>query len=187
MVQKIASATLIFISVVVILRFWTLLLLNGWFDNLKIDYNVVPVDVFDIMITSAVTIWIGYYVVKTLSEQRFEKEMLISDLREIEAKTSELEAIFEQSNQIDITLVSSKLNAIHHSLDRFKHTIKLSTSKYDTEIREIDAAFNSLFISTTDFGSNIIRQDVVDMPAISTNINRVILKVRETVIRINKK
>lgn len=190
MVQKIGkfliSLCLIVITVIVLFLFGCFLSINAWFQNLQVDYKLVPIDVFSLIVSSAITIWVGYYVVKKLSEQRFEKEMLINDLRLIEQEIQGIETIFETSENVDVTLVSGKMNAIKHLLDRFTYTVKLSEHGVDNEIQPINEAFNNLYLAATNFDSDFVNRNDIDRASISYRTNRLILKVRKLTVNLNK-
>lgn len=186
MVQKIGKLCLIVATIIIFFRFICFLAINAWTQNMQIDYNLVPIDVFSLFVSSAITIWLGYYVVKKLSEQRFEKEMLINDLRLIEQEIQNIETIFETAENVDITLVSGKMNTIKHLLDRFAYTVRLSENNVNNEIQPINDAFNSLYLASTNFDSDFVNRNDIDRASISYNTNRLILKVRKLTISLNK-
>ena len=62
----------------------------------------------------------GFFSVR-LSEQRFEKEMLIEDLKRIEEKVSSIEHAFDSHEELDISVVSGDISFVRHLLDRFKY------------------------------------------------------------------
>ena len=70
---------------------------EDWFASLDADTNLNPVEPMGIIVSAALTIWIGWYITKKLTEQRFEKEYLIKDLATIEQKVDELSSTFQNS------------------------------------------------------------------------------------------
>lgn len=185
MVRKVGIALFSLSLLYIVFRFITFLQLSGWLERATVNYEIVPVDVIDLMVTSAITIGVGYYIVKRLSEQRFEKEMLIEDLRRIEEKVSSIENAFDSHEELDISLVSGYISSVRHLLDRFKHTLQMTGNSYVEEMKEIDHAFNRLFRSATDFDSKIIQTQKTDKSAIIDCASEVILKLREVIVKIN--
>lgn len=173
-------------TIVLFFRFICFLAINAWVQNVQIDYKLVPIDVFSLFVSSAITIWVGYYVVKKLSEQRFEKELLINDLRLIEQEIQQVESIFETSSTIDLTLISSKMNTIKHLIERFTYTVRLSDSNIDNQIPSINDAFFGLYRVSTNFDSESISRENVNFSLITYHTNRLILKVRKLTISLNK-
>ena len=84
MAQKIM--TFFFILLILLASFYLVYFIVdcAWFEQLKISYELVPVDAIGIIVSAALTLWIGWYIAKKLTEQRFEKEYLIKDLNLIE-------------------------------------------------------------------------------------------------------
>lgn len=185
MVRKVGIALSILLLLYIVIRFATFLQLSGWTERATVNYEIVPVDVIDLIVTSAVTIGVGYYIVKRLSEQRFEKEMLIEDLRRIEEKVSSIEHAFDSHEELDISVVSGDISAVRHLLDRFKHTLEMTGNPYVKDMENINHAFNQLFRSATDFDSKIIQTKKTDKSAIIDCASDVILRLREVIVKIN--
>lgn len=185
MVKKTGIALSILALLYILIRFTTFLQLSEWLERATLNYEIVPVDVIDLVVTSAVTIGVGYFIVKRLSEQRFEKEMLIEDLRRIEEKVSSIEHAFDSNTKLDLSLVSGELSTVRHLIDRFKHTLQMTGNPYVSDIEQIDRAFNQLFRTATDFKSMTIEPKDVDKFAIISCASDVILKLREVIVRIN--
>ncbi len=185
MVKKVGIALSILALLCIAIRFTAFLQLSGWPERATLNYEIAPVDVIDLLVTSAVTIGVGYYVVKRLSEQRFEKEMLIEDLKRIEEKVSSIEHAFDSHEELDISVVSGDISFVRHLLDRFKHTLEMTGYLYVKDMENINHAFNRLFRSATDFDSRIIRTKETDKAAIIDCASDVILRLREVIVKIN--
>ena len=72
------------ISLVVIVAVITVLSFGLLQTSWSYSYVVEPIDIINILVTVLVTIFVAWYVTKKLSEERFEKELIISDLKSIE-------------------------------------------------------------------------------------------------------
>lgn len=186
MVQKTVIRISLIIAALALFFFLRLLYVQAWFYNMSLDYHLVPIDVINLFVTGGITIWIGYYIVKKLSEQRFEKEMLINDLRLIEQEVNGIRSLFQTSEHVDIAHISSKMNSIENIIDRFASTITISKVISSDSTVALRKAFNILYASTTDFGSNVEDASSVVLPPIQKASNDVILKTRELILRINK-
>jgi hypothetical protein len=191
MVQKIAKEflllLLIVITIIVFFRFVCFLAINSWVQNMEIDYKLVPIDVFSLFISSVITIWLGYYVVKKLSEQRFEKEMLINDLKQIEEKVREVEDIFENSDMIDLGGMSVKMNTVRHLVDRFVFTVQIAENDIEKDIEPINDTLNNLYMAATNFDSPTVSRNDIDVATILHHTNDLITNVRRLTISLNNK
>ena len=72
------------ISLVVVIALITILSFGLLKTSWSYSYVVEPIDIVNILVTILVTIFVAWYVTKKLSEERFEKELIISDLKSIE-------------------------------------------------------------------------------------------------------
>ena len=190
MVQKIKYIILILLLIVTLLSFLYfihILFSNVWLEYIKVDYNLVPVDVFSLFISSAITIWVGYYVVKNLSEQRFEKEMLINDLRAIEKEIEQVELAFRTSRMVDLAYVSGKMNTIKRLIDRFAFTAEMSNNFINKEVSSINDTFFSLYSASTDFDASSMNSNDIDCTSIYQLTDDLVRKLRTATIHLNKK
>lgn len=186
MVQRtVIWISLIFVALAIFF-FIRLLYVQAWFYNISLDYHLVPIDVINLFVTVGVTIWIGYYIVKKLSEQRFEKEMLINDLKLIEQEVNAIGSLLQTSTRVDITHISSKINTIEGIINRFVSTIAISTVIPETYTNSLLMAFYSLYAAATDFDSLVVETSNINMPHIQKASNDVVIKTRELILRINK-
>lgn len=157
----------------------------AWFQNLEIDYKLVPVDAISILVSAALTVWIGWYVTKKLTEQRFEKEFLIKDLNLIESGIADIESLFSSSGNIDVSYVSAKNNEVQLLLDRLNETMKvMEVSNINTA--DLSRRISDLYLKTTDFDSPTVPIENIDVQTIRAICGNVIIAVRALIMRINK-
>lgn len=186
MVQKTIVRISLIIVALALFFFLRLLYVQAWFYNMSLDYHLVPIDVINLFVSGGITIWIGYYIVKKLSEQRFEKEMLINDLRLIEQEVNSIGSLFQTSTRVDIAHISSKINTIENIIDRFISTITISTIVPIKSTDSLRKAFYILYASATNLESDVVETSKIDLPPIQKASNDVILKTRELILQINK-
>lgn len=152
----------------------------------EIDYSVNAFEYVSLIITSFLTILVAWYITKKLTEQRFEKDFLINDLKSIESIVHDIEDILETSSSINITHMASKINSIFMLKNRMKEAIEL-TSLSDTNIIPLENSINDLFTSATDFDALDIPISKVDVPEIQQRCSNLIRETRNLIIDINHK
>ena len=135
----------------------------AWFEQLKISYELVPVDAIGIIVSAALTLWIGWYIAKKLTEQRFEKEYLIKDLNLIETKVCELKSLF----------------------NRLSKTIELAGMSY-ISMSGLSNCISELYRETTTFDASQVSVDCIDLQLILARCDNVVLEGRKIVMTINK-
>lgn len=184
MVQKIVIFVVSILFFTISYFFIEFLYKMSWLANLKIDYTVTPINVISLIVSSVLTIWIGWYISKKLTEQRFEKEFLIKDLNSIESEIHYIENVFNSSNQVDISFIASKNNNIQLLKERFSATLKLmNISGFDD--RGLNEMANALFTQTTNFDSPQVMTCDIDIQLINKKCSDVILETRNLIIQIN--
>lgn len=185
MAQKIMTFS--FILLILLSSFYLMYFIieYAWFEQLKINYELVPVDAIGIIISAALTLWIGWYIAKKLTEQRFEKEYLIKDLKLIENKACELKALFQNSSCIDISYVSAVNNEIQSLFNRLSKTIELADMS-SVSMSDLSNSINELYRDTTDFDASQIAVESVDLQMIFARCDNVIIEGRKLIITINK-
>lgn len=156
-----------------------------WLQKTKLDYDFALLDIVSLLITSIIAIWIGWYVAKKLSEQRFEKDFLIDDLRLIEKEIQEIDNVFKSSRSVDITLVTSINNKVNALIDRFEETLTLVSINLSTD--ELQGRISDLYSISTDLPSSNEPIENIDVQSISVACDRVIIESRKLVIKINNR
>lgn len=158
---------------------------KSWFSGVKLSNEVDPMDIFGTAISATSAIWLGWYVTKKLTAQRFEKEYIISDIKKIEDELFTLEAKMKIS-QIDLQTVLELLNNFNLYISRFSKTIEIfqiNSIKPD----KLSLAYQKLYERTTNIEGThlIIDQSVkIEIDAICTSI---LAETRYMICEINKK
>lgn len=152
----------------------------------EIDYSVNAFEYVSLIITSFLTLIVAWYITKRLTEQRFEKDFLINDLKSIEEIVHSIEDLLETSSSINITHMASKINSIFMLKNRMKEAIEL-TSLFGIDIRSLENSINDLFTSATNFDAQDVPISDVDIPEIQQRCTRLIKETRSLIIKINNK
>ncbi len=185
MVQKIIVALSLLLFSVFSFFFLRFLCRASWLERMVVDYTVSPVDVVSLIVSAVVTIWIGWYIAKKLTEQRFEKDLLINDLRQIEENVTRIKQTFENSTRVDISLIASQVGIIHQLKQRFCDTNGLMNK--DVSVAKLDSAINELYQYTTDFDMNYVLPENVNQVLLNQKCDKAILNVRELIILVNNR
>jgi hypothetical protein len=178
--QNKIAITLFSVSLIVIIALLTVLSYGVLQTSWSYNYVVEPIDIINIIVTLLVSVFIAWYVTKRLSEERFDKELIISDLRDIESCIKKTLEFYDSSNSNNEILIY--LNQLHILIRRFQCTI--NTDKMDT--RGLENAFWQLFKVATDYDSGS-DTDNVDIPAVQRHGNDLIIEVRRIIKLVNTK
>lgn len=109
--QNKVAITLFSVCLIVIVALLTILSYGLLRTKWSYNYVVEPIDVINIVVTLLVSIFIAWYVTKRLSEERFDKELVIADLRDIESCMKKTLELYDRSNNNNEILIH--LNQLH--------------------------------------------------------------------------
>lgn len=188
MVQKFLKKTLIIFIIItlsfVLIHFARILL--GLLFFCEIDYKIDAIDYIGLVVSTVVTLWIGWYVTKRLTEQRFEKDFLINDLKSMEKLVHDIENVFDSSTSVDISYISSQIDSLQLIKSRLESTLELMRIS-DIETTKINNLIIDFFSLTTDYETQYILVKEVDIPSIKQKANILINEIRNLIIQINMK
>lgn len=155
------------------------LLRTGW----VFDYTVEPMDIINLIVTVVVSVYVAWYITKRLTEERFEKELVISDLKDIEGEIKKILDAYEKSKPGNVILPA--INQLRILIDRFKKSVQLTASK-KLDTAALDSSFIQFYRFATDYGAvdNVID---VDLPSVQNHGSNLIIEVRNLISTINKK
>ena len=162
-----------------------LLYQSTWFSKIRVDYGFVPVDAIGILVSAAVTVWVGFTIAKKLTENRFEKDYLISDLNKMEAIVSDMEKLYKNSTFVDLSHITSMNMELQSIVNRFTDTVKLmkdDQSKY----AELKYLADKVYQKTTNVDGQYVEVEEINIPELETAFNKFILEVRKQIIAVNQ-
>ena len=136
-------------------------------------------DIANILVTTVVTIFAAWYLSKRLNEDRFSKEMAISDLKDIEQIVSDIIIKAQLEDPILNAEILKLVNHLQVLLSRFDRTCKLKRKQ--ESIISIQNNFISLYRFATDFDTGPL-----DIQAIIKYGTDLIVEIRDTINSINK-
>ena len=125
---------------------------SQWLCNMEYETQVSPLDIINIIVTTFVALYLGHYITKKLSEERYEKEFIIDDLRHIETNIDELYTYFKSNSKKNVSEVGEKIDILGKSIDRLKAT--LSIFEYDISVSSLDDKYKKLYTEGTNFDGN---------------------------------
>ena len=141
--------------------------------------SITFADIANMGLTTIVTIFAAWFLSKRLNEDRFSKEMAISDLKEIELIVSNIiTKVQEEGDDVNKELLKLT-NHLQQLLSRFDRTCKLKRKQ--KSIKTVQQNFNTLYRFTTDFGA-----DPLDVQSVIKYGTDLIVEIRDTITNINK-
>ena len=151
---------LIWVLLGLLALFVVYLVSTKWFCSIVLSKDVVPLDLVALLLTSFVTIFLGYYITKKLTESRVEKDSLIQDLNRIESNMYTIQDMLKYDT-ISIEQITNELNLMALSIKRFKQTLLIIGEK-GVQTNSLEDHFFELYTLATNFDGN--SQKVQDMP-----------------------
>lgn len=147
------------------------------------DYTVEPMDIINLIVTIVVSVYVAWYITKRLTEERFEKELVISDLKDIELEIKKILNAYDGDNPGSIVLQS--VNQLQILIERFKNSIRMTASK-NVDMSVLDTAFTNFYGCATNYEAETQIEEI-DLPSVQSYGNNLIVEVRNLISEINKK
>ena len=174
------------ISILLIIAFVIYLLSSKWICDIKLSSDVVPVDVISLLISSFITLLVGYYIAKVLSEQRVEKDLLIEDLKSIENHIIDVENLLNDYSKVSIQQLSVGVEKAIKRTNRFENNLKIFDKHLSCK-KLIDKC-SDLYKDATDInGNDGISIDDLPVDRIQDKCGQVINELRQLIHNINKR
>lgn len=170
---------IIFISILISIAICFGCGFHGLKTSWLFKYEVEVVDLINLLATIGCTLGAAWLISKKLSEERFEKELQINDLKKIEEQINELIAIIVKNqslsaqNREEILNINAYLNSL---INRF---IVVNSNNIDN--RNIINSFNLFYGFSTNFGNDF------NVPSIILHGDKLLKAVRDQIRLINKK
>jgi len=172
-------------SLIVIDIFSRFLFAKSWLSNIKLSNEVDPMNIFSTLISAFVAIWLGWYITRKLSAQRFEKEYIISDIKKIEEELFLIEKKLEVT-KIDLQTVLELLSRFNLYIDRFSKTIDIFKVT-SINATNLSSAYQKLYLKTTNTEGDQLNIDDSVKIEINTICSSILVETRQMIFTINKK
>lgn len=182
--NKIIIGILIGVSFILLNIFSRFLYNQSWYSNSSLAKELNPFEIISLVVTTVVTIWLGWYVSKKITEQRYEKEYVITDLKKIEEEIEFIERNLQFPN-IEIQTLLDHLNKLKICIDRFSKTAEIFQISCVNNV-ELENIYRKLYTKTTNLEGNILTNDNPVRNEITQVCNEIILKTRSMIFKINK-
>lgn len=181
MLYSILAVLLLFLTGV----FLHIIFKASWAKHIVVTNEIKFFDVFNLIATSSVTIWIGWYIGKKVGEKRYEKDYVIDDLKEIEKGIRNIESLTNNRKKIELDELLLELNKLRIYLDTFHATVStFEISKVDPN--NLNLHHKLLFIKLSNLPGKILEPDDVFKNEINLMYSEFIKATRATIFRINK-
>ena len=146
-IKKIALWILLAVVAIILFFFIRTMYCQCWFSTITFSKEVAPLDILNIFVSGAIAIWLGYYITKKLTEQRFLKEFIIKDIYRIEEQIESFERLVH-SNNAELKSIFNELNDLKHKIARFERTVKLTPFPCN-DVKELNTCHTQLFRIST--------------------------------------
>lgn len=152
-----------------------------WKTSWSFKGEVELVDFINIIVTIFTAVFAAWYISKKISEERFYKELIISDLRKIEELISSVIEILIRNERLEDDQKQEILNLIgylNNLIDRFEFI-----NGYNNQNSSLRTVFLNFYGLSTDFGSDTN----IDIQNVIRTGNKLIKEVRSQIININER
>jgi hypothetical protein len=185
MVKKIIIGIIIIIVFILLNIFSRFLYDQSWYSTYTFKKELEPYTIISLIVTTLVTLWLGWYVSKKITEQRFEKEFIISDLKKIEDEIKFLERSFSAS-AIDIQALLAILLQLNTYIDRYSNTVEIIGISSLLSTSSLKTCYRNLYMKTTNLdGNQLLLNDPIRVE-ITRECTTFICETRKLILIINK-
>jgi len=185
MVKKIIAGFSIIIIFILLNIFSRFLYDQSWFSKSTFKNDLDPYTIISLIVTTMVTIWLGLYVSKKITEQRYEKEFIISDLIRIEEEIKSLERKLS-STSTDLQSLIIKLNKINTYIERFAMTVEIINAESVLRKNILEGNYMKLYKKTTDLDGDQLNINDPIHHEITKICTKFIVDTRAMILKINK-
>lgn len=170
------------ISMIIILGLCLLYAFGLFKTSWTFKYEVDAIAFINILVTIICAGGLAWYVTKRLSEERFDKEIIIKDLQLIENQLGNILDLLERGNQTASNDIVARVNHLRILIDRFK---KLIQDKYGIKTENLEDKFNQFYMISTNFDTS---QNVknIDVPNVIAKGEDIIIELRSLIGNINR-
>lgn len=155
-----------------------------WFSRIEFEKNLAPLDLISVLLTSLVTIFLGYYITKKLTESRIEKDSLIEDLKKIESYMYSVQDVLKNYKIVDLQQISMELEMAVLNINRFKNTLKI-VGENSVKTQSLEDCFFQLYTISTNFDGETAQVNDLSSGKILQKSDQVLLEVRRLMHIIN--
>jgi len=157
-----------------------------WLGKYTFEDKLNLVDIVTLIISSGLTIWLGIYIAKKISEQRYQKEYIINDLKSIEEETGYIQKELINTPTVDITRLLDYTNRLHSSIDKFKKTLEIFETKCHPD-NDLMVKFRTFYSHVTNISGSSLNLNNSVVAQINADCNDLILTTRKIIKEINSK
>lgn len=175
---------LLTVSICLAVGFCVYIGFGGWFCNIELSKEVVPLDVISLLLSAAITLYMGFFITKKITEQRAEKEFMLQDIKNIENSLTEVEKILKNSTSIDVQLMTTTVEQIVIDVNNFGLSMSIMDIK-GVKLDEVQNKCLELYRTATDFDSNTEEADNLPIGAIRKSCSELELELRRIFHSVN--
>jgi hypothetical protein len=158
---------------------------ENWLTTVAASKELDPIDLLGLILSTTATFLLAWYITKRLQEQRYEKEFLISDLRNLENEVILFNNTLTQSTTISLENVLSTLGKIDQELYKFNQTadiLDISCAKKN----QLKIHQTLLFSNATDTDGAVLEIADVNRRVLNKICNDYSIAIRQLIRNINK-
>lgn len=178
-IRKRIFSGFVLIATVVILLYLIFIIVSilGNVSSWEIDYKANIADILNTFVTVLIAVWVSYFLYKIQSKERYEKEILISDVKDMENRVLYIQNRYDKEDSISVSDVTNDISALRSLIDRIYNTLHLYN--FNIDINSIYEKHLNMFSIMTDIDAENIDTTKVDKLEIQRVCNDFIMESRK--------
>lgn len=144
----------------------------------ELDYKANIADILNVFVTVILAFIVSWFLAKKQSVEKFEKELLINDLKDMETKAKGIINLYEcnESESVSLDEVSLRLNTLLTSVRNFKQTCLLYYNEFSYS--QLEDTSVAMYKSMTDMDGRSMNLHDVDLAGFQSLYDNFIRQTR---------
>ena len=182
--KKVGFSIALILGLILVDVFARFIYSQSWYGDTKLSKEVDPFDIITLVVTTVVTLWLGWYVAKKVTEQRYQKEYIISDLKQIEEEIKMVERSIENSKEVELQVGIALSSKLKRFIDRFSMTVEVfKITTINVEL--LNQNHKRLYIKFTNLEGDKLILDETNRNEIHHIFSDLIMTTRKMIFNIN--
>ncbi len=156
---------------------------QSWFGTYKFSKEVNPYDIISLVVTSLITIWLGWYISKKINNLRYQKDYLIDDLKLIEIEINKIESNLNNT-EVDLQILINILTIVNININRFKKTADIFKLK-KIDMQTLENCYSNLYSKSTNTEGEFLTLSESNCNELKQLCSEFIIAVRTQIYKIN--
>lgn len=168
----------VLIATIIVLLYLIFIIVSilGNVSSWEIDYKANIADILNTFVTALIAIWVSYFLYKIQSKERYEKEILISDVKDMENRVLYIQSRYDKESSFSVSDITNDIDALRSLIDRLYSTLQLYNYNINSNIYDKHL---KMFSIMTNIDAEVIDTSKVDKAELQRVCNDFIIESRK--------